>query len=164
MGTFLFFSRKNRNVPIFLATIGGLGRIPWAPGTWGSLVGLLLGMFVVRILQWAVHPVAIIASFVGCALICTMAERALHRHDPSEVILDEVWGMWVIVVVLPWITVSFLKLLIAFLLFRLFDVAKPAPLRHLERLPAGLGIMADDLGAAVYSIIMLWLVQRLIPS
>ena len=153
-------TRQGRDVWTFLATVGGLGRIPLAPGTWGSGVGLLLGVLTVRALRHPVSPLLLIGSFVVAALICAQAERALRRHDPPMVILDEVWAMWAIVVVLPWISVSWSRLLVACLLFRLFDITKPPPLKHLAHLPSGLGIMADDLGAAVYTVLILWVISR----
>ena len=169
MGTVLFFKElhvKNETVPntvaTFFATVGGLGHVPWGPGSWGSGLGLLLGVLTVRTLRQPVSPLLLIGSFVIAALLCAHAERELGRHDPPMVILDEVWAMWAIVVVLPWITISWSRLLVAFLLFRLFDITKPAPLKHLARLPSGLGIMADDLGAAVYSVLILWLLRQLI--
>ena len=149
-------------IAVLAATVGGLGRIPWAPGTWGSAVGLVAGVFVVRIAHHHVSALLLVASFVVCALLCTQAERHLKRHDPPMVILDEVWAMWAIVMVLPWISVSWSRLLVAFLLFRIFDIVKPPPLTHLARLPSGLGIMADDLGAAVYTVLILWIVSKTI--
>ncbi len=151
--------KRGQRLSTFVATIGGLGYVPWAPGTWGSLVGLLLGILEVRVLKHPVSLLLFLGSFVIAALICAQAERALRRHDPPMVILDEVWAMWAIIVVLPWVTVSWSRLLIALLLFRLFDITKPAPLKHLARLPSGLGIMADDLGAAMYTVLILWLTK-----
>lgn len=153
--------RMRRGAAVFVATVGGLGRIPWAPGTWGSAVGLALGWLIVRALPVvSVGPVLVI-SFVAGALVCTSAERALNRHDPPAVILDEVWGMVFVIVLLPWTVASSARLFIAFLLFRVFDIAKPPPLKALARWPGGWGIMADDLGAAVYASCVLWLGMRL---
>ncbi len=146
---------------VFVATVGGLGRIPWAPGTWGSVVGLALGWAVVHWLQAVYVGPLLVISFVVGALICTEAERALHRHDPPAIILDEVWGMVCVLALLPWTILSSTRLLIAFLLFRAFDITKPPPLKSLARWPKGWGIMADDLGAAVYTSCVLWLGMRL---
>ncbi len=145
-----------RGLATQIATVGGLGRVPWAPGTWGSAVGFLLGMMMVRIFRAPAHTILLLGSFVASTLICTHAEQELNRHDPPSIILDEVWAMWAIVAMLPWTALAVSKGLLAFVLFRLFDIAKPAPLQHLARLPSGLGIMADDLGAAVYVVLILW--------
>ncbi len=151
--------KRGQSLSTFLATVGGLGYVPWAPGTWGSLVGVFVGVLEVRICRHPGSLLVFLGSFVIAALICAQTERVLGRHDPSIVILDEVWAMWAILVVLPWVTFSWPRLLLAFLLFRLFDIAKPAPLKSLERLPSGLGIMADDLGAATYTIFVLWVAR-----
>jgi phosphatidylglycerophosphatase A len=141
---------------IAVATLGGLGVVRWAPGTWGSAVGAVLGLLTAHApmrsaVVWAV------LTFLVCAWLCGLAERRLRRHDPPAVILDEVWGMWFVVVALPWLAAPATRpwLLAAFLLFRAFDIVKPLPLPALARLPGGLGIMADDLGAAVYTILSL---------
>ena len=144
-----------------LATVGGLGCLPVAPGTWGSLVGVMLGILGARLASpegghpsgWGVA--LLVATFIIGAVVCTHAERHLGQPDPPAIILDEVWGMAAVIVVLPWTAGSWPFLLVAFLLFRVFDVAKPPPLRHLARLPTGWGIMADDLGAACYAMVLL---------
>lgn len=141
---------------VYLATVGGVGRLPVAPGTWGSALGLGLGLLA--------PPVAVIflaVTFVASALICTQAERALGEKDPRPVILDEVWAMAAVIMALPWIAASPWRLLAGFLLFRYFDIVKPPPLRRLERLPGGWGIMADDLGAGAYTVLILWIVARI---
>ena len=138
-----------------IATVGGLGRVPWGPGTWGSAVGLLLGVPAARTLSRPLSLPALLVSFVVCAVICGWAEEQLGEHDPAAVILDEVWGMASIIIAVPRVASSCLWLLVAFGLFRLFDTSKPFPLKRLARLPAGWGIMADDGGAAAYTILLL---------
>ena len=123
-------------------------------------MGLLVGVLAVRMAGQPVGLLLLVGTFVGCALICTQAERHLAQHDPPSVILDEVWGMAALPVALPSIASSALLLLASFLLFRLFDIVKPPPLKRLARCPAGWGIMADDLGAAAYTILILWLIVR----
>ena len=143
---------------MWFATVGGIGRLPVAPGTWGSLVGLLSGALAARIITPPRSLVVLAFTFVICAFICTQAERALGQPDPPAVVLDEVWGMASILLVLPRMASSGSLLAVAFLLFRFFDIAKLPPLRRLERLPVGWGIMADDLGAAIYAVLTLWVV------
>ena len=144
-----------------IATVGGLGRVSVAPGTWGSLVGLGLGLLGARMSPWLLSPIVLGGLFVGCVGICSRAEEQLAVHDPPAVILDEVWGMGAVMMLLPWAAQSVPLVLVAFLLFRMFDIAKPPPLKRLAELPAGLGIMADDLGAAAYTMLVLWVVSRL---
>ena len=152
--------RRFKQLAIAVATIGGLGRIPVAPGTAGSAVGLAIGIVLARTLSWPIALSILVATFVACALTCTMAEREIGQHDPSAVILDEVWAMAAIIVVLPWVAVSGFLLLLAFLCFRFFDIAKPPPLKRLATLPRGWGIIADDLGAAAYTAAILWIASR----
>ena len=140
-----------------LASAGGVGRVRVAPGTCGSLIGLALGLVGARWLHgWAAGAVLTAAGFLSLAA-CTEAERASGRRDPSAIVLDEVYGMAVAVMSLPGVETSAWMLILAFLLFRLFDIWKPPPLRRLEQLPAGWGIMADDLGASGYTILVFWL-------
>lgn len=151
---------------VALATAGGLGWMPVAPGTAGSAVGLLLGWLGARTLPQVSALLLLVVTFVGCALVCAEAERALGEHDPPRVVLDEVWGMAMVVMVLPGTAWSWTTLAVAFVLFRAFDTVKPPPLPQLARLRAGWGIMADDLGAAAYTCAVLlwaeWLSGRMI--
>lgn len=139
-----------------LATLGGLGRVRWAPGTWGSVVGLALGWLTVRALSPPLGWLLLVLTFVGASFVCARAERQLAQHDPPSVILDEVWGTAAVVIALPWTAGSWGWLLGALALFRVFDIVKPPPLKRLARLPGGWGIMADDAGAALYAIALLW--------
>ena len=145
----------------FLASVGGIGSLP-ASGTWGSVIGVGCGVLVVRTLPPWCALLLLVLTFIACAFITTRAATYYHEHDPHAVILDEVWGMAAVFVILPWTGSSVLWGLGAFLLFRLFDIVKPPPLRLLERCPAGWGIMADDGGAAVYTAAVLFLIHRLI--
>ena len=133
--------------------------MPLAPGTWGSLVGLLLGVVAARTMSWLIEVSVLAVLFPICALVCGQAERRLGQHDPSSVILDEVWGMAAVIVAVPSIAASWPLLAVAFLLFRTFDIAKPPPLTQFANLPAGWGIMADDFGAAAYTICVLWVAR-----
>lgn len=141
----------NPNSPIttlalLVATAGGVGYIPFAPGTFGSAVGLVL---------WAILPaspfvqcVAIAAVFVVGAWSGSIAERHFGRTDPGQVVIDEVLGMLVTLFMNP---VGWSGALVAFLLFRAADIVKPFPANKLERLHGGVGVMADDAMAAVYA-------------
>ena len=144
-----------------VATLGFAGYLPLAPGTWASALGLLLGAVAVRVFAGWLVVVLLAVGFLGGALICTQAERQLGRHDPPPVVLDEVWGMAFVVIAQPAAASSVALLLVAFVLFRIFDIAKPWPIKWLARLPAGWGIMADDLGAAGYAAAVLWVAWRL---
>ena len=141
-----------------LATGAGVGLVPVAPGTFGSLWGLLLA----ACLQWLEWPLAIhVAVLVGLLAIgvpiCGRAARSYGSRDPGKIVYDELAALpWVFLAV----PIGLVTGLIGFLLFRLFDIAKPWPVRRLEQLRGGLGIMADDVAAAAYAAALLWMMHR----
>jgi phosphatidylglycerophosphatase A len=129
-----------------VATALGVGYVPIAPGTFGSLAGLLL---------WALMPespraqaAAIVVVFAAGCWSAGVAERHFGRTDPGYVVVDEVMGMLITLFMNP---VGWGGAAIAFLLFRIFDVVKPFPANRLEALHGGVGVMADDGMAAVYA-------------
>ncbi len=136
-----------------------MGRIPRAPGTFGSLVGLPLA--------WGVQCLPPTWQYIATALvfaigvpICERGARLLHAKDPGAVVFDEIAAFPVIFLFMPFQTATAVA---GFLLFRLFDISKPWPCRPVERLPGGLGIMADDLVAGLYSGAALLCVARWLP-
>lgn len=146
---------------LFLATAGFSGYAPFAPGTVGSAVGVLV--------FWACRPaqslwldvVVIAVLAVLGARAGTEAERHFAREDPGHVVIDEVVGMLITLVALP---VSWTGVFVGFIAFRVFDVIKPWPASRLERLPGGTGIMADDIAAGVYAHLALRAVGALWPG
>lgn len=138
-----------------IATVFFIGRLPVAPGTFGSLAGALF--------LWMLQPglplhltliIAVFALGVWCAGV---AERALGEEDCGSIVIDEFVGYMAAVVALP-LTAGYMAA--AFVLFRFFDIVKPPPVRTIERATrGGLGIMLDDLaaGAATNVILQLWL-------
>lgn len=148
-------------VIVWLATGLGAGWLPKAPGTWGSALALplffLLGL---------VNPEApLAATLLGLILgipLCTKAARLLgNARDPGVIVWDEIVGQWVVLLAVP---PSPGNWLLGFLLFRLFDTTKPWPLRRLEQLPGGLGIMADDVAAAAAAAAVLWASLQILPN
>jgi phosphatidylglycerophosphatase A len=133
-------------VPIALATAFGAGYMPKAPGTWGSAVGLLL-WFLLPASTWA-QLAAIALVVIAGSWSAGVAERHFGRHDPGQVVIDEVAGMLITLFLNP---AGWLSAAGGFLLFRAADILKPFPARRLERLPGGLGIMADDVMAGIYA-------------
>ena len=133
-------------VALALATCLGVGYVPFAPGTFGSLVGVLLWYLLPS--SPAIQVVAIVIIFFVGAWSGSVAERHFRSTDPAPIVLDEVMGMWITLLMNP---VGWQGVTIAFLLFRAFDVVKPYPANRLERLPGGIGVMADDGMAAVYA-------------
>ncbi len=153
-----------------LATLGPLGRLK-APGTWGSAAGLLWWALVVRLAhqKGGPHEFLFDALVVLMAIcVCGVAAAFLGKKDPSEVILDEFAAMPLVYLFNPMgdsmhggTKVGLLFILLGFLLFRLFDITKPFGIKALERLPGGLGIVLDDVMAAVYANLALHGVARL---
>jgi len=135
-----------KRLGIFLGTVGWVGYLPVAPGTWGSAVGILIYF---ATWHWAWQ--AQLALLLGVTLVGTWAAdvtaKALNREDPGPVVIDEVAGQ---LVTLFMTGAGFYGAIIAFFVFRIFDIIKPWPARQLEDLPGGVGIMADDLMAGVY--------------
>jgi phosphatidylglycerophosphatase A len=142
---------KRPLVALSFATAFGVGYVPFAPGTFGSAVGLVI---------WAllpasdlVHAALILVSFAVGTWSATAAERYFGGTDPGPVVIDEVMGMLLTLFMHP---VGWFGAIGGFLLFRAFDVIKPYPADRLEQLPGGLGVMADDGMAAIYANLVLW--------
>ncbi len=134
-----------------VATGLGSGYSPFAPGTAGSLVGLALFLPLAG-RAWPTQLAAVVAVTLLGTLAAARVARLLGRKDPGLVVVDEVAGQWITFVALPFTPVT---ALVGFLLFRVMDIFKPWPARDLERLPGGVGIMADDVAAGIYAHLLL---------
>jgi phosphatidylglycerophosphatase A len=138
---------------LLVATVLGVGYVPVAPGTFGSAAGLLL---------WLVLPASLVVQ-AGVILVLfavgswsgTVAEQHFGRTDPGQVVIDEVVGVLITLFMNP---VGWRGAFLGFLLFRVADIVKPFPANRFERLHGGVGVMADDAMAAVYSNLALRLV------
>jgi phosphatidylglycerophosphatase A len=133
----------------------GIGLIPVMPGTFGTLLGLPLA--------WGLHKfgwplpfelAAVTAIFLAGIPLCDRAARLFGKKDPGCVVFDEIAAV-PLVFLLERMTFS--TAILGFIWFRIFDITKPWPVRRLERLPGGLGIMIDDVVAAIYAALALWL-------
>lgn len=128
------------------------------PGTWGSAAAVLIWFFLARWVpvEWQTALLATLAVAATAAGIpaATAFERASGGKDPQAVVIDEVAGQWVTLLFSP---VSWKTLLVGFILFRAFDILKPPPVRQLERLPQGTGIVMDDVAAGLYALIVMQL-------
>jgi phosphatidylglycerophosphatase A len=141
-----------KQLSVFVASFGYVGYFPIAPGTAGSAAALVLFAFIRWIGVPAVELGAIVAVFAIGVWAADGTEKALGRTDPGIVVIDEVLGMLITLALLP---VSMLGIFVGFLLFRALDVIKPYPARQFESLHGGLGIMADDAMAGVYSYLIM---------
>ena len=144
--------RTSRNTFLTnIATIGFLGHIPFAPGTFGSLFALAL--FMLADLPLYAHFALILLGTIVGVCASTVAEELLNEKDSGKIIIDEFIGFYVSVVFLP---KTWQFSVAAFLLFRFFDILKPLFIAKLEKtLSNGLGIMADDILAGIYTNIVL---------
>ena len=144
-----------------VATFFGAGRLRPAPGSWGSLATVLLWWLLASHLRPAAQiPVILLLIVVVVAIgipAATLEERGCGKKDPNHIVIDEVAGQLVTLIACP---IMWQALLAGFILFRGFDVVKPPPVRSLERLPDGTGVVVDDLGAGVYALIVLQLLLR----
>jgi phosphatidylglycerophosphatase A len=137
-------------IALALATALGIGYVPFAPGTFGTAAGLLLWWLLPH--DTATQVLVIIIVFFAGAWGGSVAERHFKRTDPGHVVIDEVLGALITLVFNP---VGWMGAILGFFFFRFTDIVKPFPARRLENLHGGLGIMADDAMAAVYSNLML---------
>jgi len=138
-----------------LATWFGCGYLSKGPGTAGSLGGLAVAYVLHLLFGWPAWAYAVLAAvFVAPAVWAAGAvASAAGSKDPQIVVIDEVLGQWLTLAGAA--SLSWGVWLAAFVLFRLFDIWKPAPVRRLERLPGGVGIVADDLMAGIYGALVL---------
>ena len=141
-------SRAWEEVAYFVASGAYAGRFPVAPGTAGSLLGVALDLALRSARSPLLHGVMLAAvALLGCAA-AGVVERQIGKKDPSVIVVDEVAGM---MLSLYFLSLSVLGLILGFVVFRVLDVIKPFPCRRAESLSGGLGIMADDLMAGLYT-------------
>ncbi|MDR1086654.1 MAG: phosphatidylglycerophosphatase A [Endomicrobium sp.] len=131
---------------IFLSSVGYLGYIKHAPGTFGSLAGLLLWIFFMPD-KTAVQFFSLIVIFAVSIILSSLAENIYKIKDDQRIIVDEVAGMWFSLALLP---KSFLFYVLGFLLFRLFDVKKPWIIKSSQELKNGFGVTIDDVLAGLF--------------
>ena len=169
-------SRKAHSVKDYLAlaiATCGVGYLPFAPGTWGSLVGvglyLLMQLWTFRFIRLFAGPNSLMllspgSVFIAVELIvitlvtlvgiwaASRTEQLSGRKDPGKVVIDEVAGQLIALLpIVPRLDPGWVSIISAFLLFRLFDIVKPYPARRFEKLESGLGIMSDDIVAGAYA-------------
>src|SRR5579864_606474 len=170
-------ARKPR-VSLAIATALGLGYLPKAPGTWGSLAGVLIfsltqffapidafpgarALPAARALWAAMTGLPVFVAIAVVGLLCaTRAAEFSGKKDPQFVVIDEVSGQH-LTYLFSLTLLDWKYLLLGFILFRVFDIWKPFPARQAESLPGGLGIMADDWIAGIYAALGLWIARAL---
>lgn len=150
-----------RRLGVFVATCAHVGYAPVAPGTFGSLLGLVL-YYVIRRQQSTALELGAIAVIAVIGLwSATEAEHHFGGIDPGPVVIDEVVGMLMTLALHP---VNIWGAVLAFFIFRVLDIVKPWPARRLELLPGGFGVVLDDMMAGVYGNLIMWGLVSLLPS
>lgn len=137
----------------WIATCGGIGYFPYFPGTIGSLAGLIL-FLPLRHLPTLHYVLLLILLFGIGVYTSTRSEPYFQKKDASAIVIDELHAMLLILFFLPPV---FLWWIAGFVVFRIFDISKPCPIRRFEKLPGGWGIMMDDFIAALYALGLLHL-------
>ena len=157
---------------LFVATLGPIGRKLPAPGTFGSLTGLVV--YWLLVFPGTFEPLIIHSAFgilAFCAIpICGKAEIILGKEDPNEVVLDEFVAQPLVFIGIQWAspvllfdTHTLLVLACGFALFRFFDILKPLGIGRLQSIPGGTGVVADDIAAALAAGLLLWLILGNLP-
>ena len=144
----LYLSRSAEVYPI--------GHSKYAPGTMGSLIGVLIGYFLILNLDIKFYLMFLIIFIIISYLLCEAHLKLYDKKDPKEVVVDEVSGQFIAIlgcVHSENLTYIFLSLLLSFILFRFFDITKIGPIKKFEKLPNGIGIMADDIVAGLFAFV-----------
>ncbi len=136
----------------WFSTVLKIGYLPIAPGTWGSLIAVVIWFLIIESTSTITFITAIIIIFILGVYTSSITERHLAQKDPSIIVIDEWVGQWIALLFVP---KSLLLGLVAFALFRLFDIWKPYPIKLLDKYPKGWGIMLDDVLAGVYALLVL---------
>ena len=144
-----------------ISTVGYIGYLPVAPGTWGSAAGLVV-YAALRATSGPAAEVAVIVLLLAAGVwSATVTGREMGDEDPGPVVIDEVVGMLITVL---WLPVGVTGAVVGFLLFLLFDIVKPPPAAQCERLPGGWGVMLDDVMAGIYGNLALRLLMLAAPA
>ncbi len=140
----------------WIATCFKVGYLPLAPGTWGSVFAILLWWVLLKDLNTYIFGVVIIIFLLIGIVVSNIIIDQSGDHDPSHIIIDELVGQWLALFLIP---DGFFNIAISFILFRFFDIIKPWPIRLIEKLPKGLGVMSDDLTAGLITLVLIQVIN-----
>lgn len=144
------------HMALFFCRLGFAGLSPYAPGTCGSALAAIVAPWLFMPLYLPLRFLLLLLIFFVGSLAATRAEEILNTQDPGQVVVDELLGVWM--VLLPFAVAPWWLLFLAFAVFRFFDILKPWPVKASERwLPGGYGVMIDDAVAALQALLVLWL-------
>lgn len=146
-------------VGIYFSTLGPIGHIPYFPGTWGSLAATILAPFAFLPLSLFARILLLLLIFFTGAIASKFSEKHFKKKDPSAVVIDELGGQFLTFIFLFQVNISLL--FTGFLVFRVFDILKPWPIKNSEQwLQNGFGIMLDDYIAGAMSALLLGIIIR----
>jgi phosphatidylglycerophosphatase A len=158
---FFFEKKKQKTFAFWVACGGGSGAFPWAPGSAGSLVGLIIGLVLLKQSHILLLAGAIVATIGGYASIRKTLSAEQANADPGWIVIDEIAGQMIALLALHHIT--WLGATLSFALFRLFDVLKPGPVGWADKQGGPWGIMADDIIAGALAAVTLLAAQATLP-
>jgi len=136
----------NRVAAEWIGTVFYIGKLPLAPGTWASIFAVLCWYFLFQSVNHFVLPAISIFLFLIGGIASDTIVKDSKEHDPSRIVIDEWVGQWVALSMMP---INIRTGVVAFVAFRIFDIIKPGPVRKMEKIPGGWGIMADDVMAGI---------------
>lgn len=145
----------NEKLITFLATGFGSGLIPFAPGTAGTLVGIFICLLCLP-MPWILRLLFVLVLLALSLYVSQKAEEIYQKKDDQRIVIDEIIGLQI--TMLP-VAINVLSLCAGFVLFRIFDILKPFPVRNLQGLPGGWGVVADDVAAGIYAAAIMWLLK-----
>lgn len=153
----------NLKNPVHFLAIGfGSGLLKPAPGTWGTLAGLMLSILLWNITQSNLFFIFLtVISFIFGCYLCQKTSNDLGVHDDGRIVWDEIVAIFLMFTFLP--EYNWFTYILTFISFRIFDILKPYPIRYFdEKLESGLGIMVDDILAAIFALISLYIIYWII--
>lgn len=157
--------KREFNLAIFISTFFYAGLFPYAPGTVGSICGFVIYVFLFRYLNPYEYALACLFIFAVGVYYASESERLLGFKDPPQVVIDEVLGYLLTMAGGFYAGYSLVYALVGLGFFRFFDILKPFPVRYIdEKMTGGIGIMLDDVAAAVFSAIILMLVIAMVAG
>lgn len=142
----------------FLSTLGFVGYSPLAPGTVGTLLSIIPYFFLSK-LGPVYYILSVILIIILSIIVSSFSIEIFESQDPKQVVADELCGYLVTMFL---VSPSLLNILLGFVLFRFFDIIKPLPIRKIEQLPGGFGIVLDDVAAGIYSCIVIHIILSFI--
>ncbi|MFC3051066.1 phosphatidylglycerophosphatase A family protein [Kordiimonas pumila] len=151
------WNERYRHISFWWATVFGAGLLKPAPGTWGSLVAVIAGYYLINTgISFTLLSSLIVAITVLSAFAIDHIEKVSGIHDAPEIVIDEVAGQWIALLPFYFFTPMLYDYMVAFLLFRLFDIWKPWPIGLIDRkVTGGCGVMVDDLVAGLFAAVVI---------